>query len=254
MLGFFLISGENLMKKSRYLFLLMVPMFLLLLTGCSKLSLTTTKDSYKADGLVAVVKGRVTDADKVTYTVSGKTKDVEVNDDHFAISVPVATHDKNVRIKATSGDNSTTEIVKVKKAKPLAGYTTFAQQYNYANLTLGKQNDQMKLIANSNGIIKHTTASGTKLVMNVQDNQLMGIAMNLSYKAMKSKVGMKNFGTDLGIIAQLVGADGKAVLKDLSKQIKDADGGKTTIKQITSKGVNFNVNLTTKDFYLYVTK
>src|SRR5699024_6989569 len=115
-------------------------------------------------------------------------------------------HDKNVRIKATSGDNSKTEIVKVKKAKALTGYTTFAQQYNYANLTLGKQNDQLGLIANENGIIKHTTASGTKLVMNVQDDQLMGIAMNLSYKSMKSKTGMKNFATDLAMISQLLGA------------------------------------------------
>ncbi|MFD1419145.1 hypothetical protein [Companilactobacillus keshanensis] len=242
------------MKKIKYLFLVIVPLFLLLLTGCSKLSLKTTKDTYKADGLVAVVKGKATDADKVTATVSGKTKNVKLNDGNFAISVPVATRDKNVRIKATKGDKSKTEIVKVKKTRALTGYTTFAQKYNYANLTLGKQNDQLKLIANNNGILKHKTASGTKLVLNVQDNQLMGIAMNLSYKSMKSKTGMKNFATDLAMVSQLVGADGKAVLKDLSKQIKDADGGTTTMKQITSKGVNFNINLTTKDFYLYVTK
>lgn len=242
------------MKKFKYLFLLVIPVFLLLLAGCSKLSLTTTKDTYKADGLVAIVKGEASSADKVTYTVSGKTKNVKINDDHFAISIPVATHDKNVRIKATKGKKTTTEIVKVKKAKALTGYTTFAQQYNYANLTLGKQNDQLKLIVNDNGIIKHKTASGTNLVMNVQDDQLMGIAMNLSYKTMKSKAGMKNFATDLAMVSQLVGADGKSVLKDLSKQIKDADGGTTTMKQITSNGVKFNINLTTKDFYLYVTK
>jgi len=242
------------MKKFKYLFLVIVPLFLLVLTGCSKLSLTTTKDTYKADGLVAVVKGKATDADKVVATVSGKTKNVKLNDGNFAISVPVATHDKNVRIKATKGDKSTTEIVKVKKAKALTGYTTFAQQYNYANLTLGKQDDQLKLIANNNGILKHKTTNGTKLVLNVQDNQLMGIAMNLSYKSMKSKSGMKNFATDLAMVSQLVGADGKSVLKDLSKQLKGTDGGKTTMKQITSNGVNFNINLTTKDFYLYVTK
>ncbi len=254
MLGFFLIHGESMMKKKlKYLFLILVPVFFILLTGCSKLDLSTTKSEYSADGLVAVVKGKAIDYDKLTYTVGGVTKKVKVSDDHFAISVPVGTKTKTVRIKAQKNDDTKTKIVKIAKSKALIDYTTFAQQYNFMNLKMGKQTDQLPLIA-KDGIFKYTTSNGTKLRMNVQNGQLMGIAMNITYKAMKSKSGMKDFGTDLVLISQYVGADGKSVVKKLGKEVKDADGGTTTMKQITSKGINYNVNLATNDFYLYITK
>ncbi|WP_125590514.1 hypothetical protein [Companilactobacillus jidongensis] len=240
-------------RKIKYLFLVLVPLFFILLTGCSKLDLSTTKSEYSADGLVAVVKGKATDYDKLTYTVSGVTKNVKVTDDHFAISVPVATKSKNVKIKAKKGNDTKTKIVKVTKANELIDYTTFAQQYNFMNLKMGKQTDQLPLIA-KDGIFTYTTSNGTKLRMNVQGGQLMGIAMNITYKSMKSKSGMKDFGTDLVLISQYVGADGKKVVKKLGDEVKDADGGTTTMKQITSKGVNYNVSLATKDFYLYITK
>jgi hypothetical protein len=82
----------------------------------------------------------------------------------------------------------------------------------------------------------------------------MGVAFKLPYKSMKSKTGMKNFATDLSVISKLLGADGTKVLKNLSKQVKDADGGKTTMKQIESNGVKYNINLATKDVYFYITK
>ncbi|WP_125763982.1 hypothetical protein [Companilactobacillus hulinensis] len=240
-------------KKLKYLFLMLVPVFFILLTGCSKLSLSTTKSEYSANGLVAVVKGKATDYDKLTYTVGGVTKKVTVSDDHFAISVPVATKSQNVKIKAVKGDDTKTSIVKVKKSNALIDYTTFAQQYNFMNLKMGNQTDQLPLIA-KNGILKYTTSNGTKLRINVQDGQLMGIALNITYKTMKSKRGMRAFGTDLVLISQFVGADGKQVVKDLGKEVKDAQGGTTTMKQITSKGVHYNVNLATSDFYMYITK
>lgn len=243
------------MKKLKYLLLLVIPLFFLMLSGCSKLSLSTTKKSYSADGLVAVVKGQASNYKKLTYTVNGETKKVAVDGGHFAISVPVSASDQNVRIKAINGNKTETKLVKVKKAKALEDYLTFAQSYNYTLLSLGQQNDQLQLIS-KNGIVTHKKNDGTKWYYNVQNNQLMGIATKFSYKDLKSKTGQRNFATDLMIVSKLLGADGKKVLKDFAKQTKNADKNstKTSMDPITSKGVNYNINLTTKDFYMYITK
>lgn len=246
---------ETTMKKLRYLLLLVIPLFLLILSGCSKLSLSTTKKSYNADGLVAVVKGQAKNYKNLTYTVNGETKKVAVDSGHFAISVPVAASDQSVRIKAVNGDKTETTLVTVKKAKALEDYLKFAQTYNYTLLSMGQQNDQLQLIS-KNGIMTHKKNDGTKWYLNVQNNQLMGIATKFPYKDLKSKTGQKNFATDLMVISNLLGADGKKILKDFARQTKNADKNstKTSMSQITSKGINYNINLTTKDFYMYITK
>ncbi len=243
------------MKKLKYALLLVIPLFFLMLSGCSKLSLSTTKKEYSADGLVAIVKGRANNYKKLTYTVNGKTKKVAVDEEHFAISVPVATNDQNVKIKATNGKNTETKLVKVKKAKALEDYLTFAQSYNYTLLSLGQPNDQLKLISND-GVFTHKKNDGTEWYYNVQGNKLMGIATKFSYKSLKSKTDQKNFATNLMVTSKLLGADGKQVLKEFGKQTKNAskNSTKTSMSQITSKGVNFNINLTTKEFYIYITK
>lgn len=243
------------MKKLRYVLLMAIPLFFLLLTGCSKLSLSTTQKEYRADGLVATVKGKAANYKKLTYTTAGQTKKITVNGGHFAFSVPVSTNDQNVRIKAVNGDKTTTKLVKVKKAKALQDYLTFAQSYNYTQLSLGQPTDQLQLIS-KNGISTHKKTDGTVWYYNVQNNQLMGIATKFSYKDLKSKTGQKNFSTDLMVVSKLLGADGKKVLKDFAKQTKNAskNSTKTSMNQITSKGINFNINLTTNEFYLYITK
>lgn len=243
------------MKKLRYALVLVIPLFFLLLSGCSKLGLSTTKKEYSADGLVAIVKGKASNYKKLTYTVAGETKKVAVDDGHFAISVPVSTKDQNVRIKATNGDKTETKLVKVKKAEALQDYLTFAQTYNYTLLSMGQPKDQLPLLS-KNGMFTHKKDDGTKWYFNVQNNKLMGIATKFSYKDLKSKTGQKNFATDLMIVSKLLGADGQQVLKDFGKQTKNAskNSTKTSMSQITSKGINFNINLTTKEFYLYITK
>ncbi|WP_119326820.1 hypothetical protein [Companilactobacillus musae] len=243
------------MKKLRYVLLMVIPLFFLLLTGCSKLDLSTTAKEYRADGLVATIKGKASNYKKLTYTVGGQTKKVAVDGGHFAISVPVSTNDQNVRIKAVNGNKTETKLVKVKRVQALQDYLTFAQSYNYTLLSLGQPTDQLQLIS-KDGISTHKKNDGSKWYYNVQDNQLMGIATKLSYKDLKSKTGQKNFATNLMIVSKLLGADGKQVLKDFAKQTKNAskNSTKTSMSQITSKGVNFNINLTTKEFYLYITK
>lgn len=243
------------MKRLKYALLVVIPLFFLLLTGCSKMSLSTTAKTYKADGLVAVVKGQAKNYQKLTYSVNGKTKKVDVDENHFAISVPVSTKDQTVRIKATNGDQVESKLVKVKKVKALQDYLTFAQTYNYTMLSMGQSNDQLQLIS-KDGILTHQKNDGSKWYYNVQNNQLMGIATTLSYKDLKSKTGQKNFATNLMVVSKFLGADGQKVLKEFAKQTKNAsqNSTKTSMNQITSNGVNFNINLSTKEFYLYITK
>ena len=243
------------MRKLKYALLMVIPLVFLLLTGCSKLSLSTTKKEYSADGLVAIIKGKATNYEKLTYTVAGETKKVAVDDDHFAITVPVSNKDQNVRIKAVDGDKTETSLVKVKKATPLKSYLEFAQTYNYTMLSMGQADDQLPLIV-KNGISTHKKSDDTKWYINVQNNQLMGIATDFSYKALKSKTGQKDLATDLTIISKLLGADGEKVLKDFAKQTKNAESNstKTSMDTIKSNGINYNINLATKGFYLYITK
>ncbi len=243
------------MKKLKYVLLMVIPLFFLLLTGCSKLSLSTTKKEYSADGLVAIIKGKATNYQRLTYTVAGETKKVAVDGGHFAISVPVSDKNQRVRIKAVNGDKTETSLVKVKKETPLKNYLEFAQAYNYTMLSTGQADDQLQLIS-KNGISTHKKNDGTKWYLNVQNNQLMGVATQFSYKDLKSKTGQKNFATDLMIVSKLLGADGQKVLKDFAKQTKNADKNstKTSMDSIKSNGINFNINLATKGFYLYITK
>lgn len=242
------------MKKMRYILLLLIPTFFMLLSGCSNLSITTTKNTYQPSGLVAVVKGKATKADKVTYKVNGITKKVKMNDGHFAFSVPASYKNQNVKIVASDEKTSQTKIVSIQATKKMGDYTAFAQQYNYSTLTLGAGNDQIPLIA-EDGIFKYTKPDKTNVYFNVQGTNLMGIAMECSYKAMKDKTAMKSFETNLYMISKLLGANGKSVLKNLNSQLKNMNSGnKTNLNSIDSNGIHFEINLSADAFYIYITK
>ncbi|MQS44154.1 hypothetical protein [Companilactobacillus mishanensis] len=242
------------MKKTKYFLLLLIPIFFMVLSGCSSLSLKTTKNEYNANGLVAVIKGKATKTKKLTYTVAGVTKKVSMNEGHFAFTVPTTSNQQDVKIVASDGSATQTKIVTVNKEKPLTDYTALAQQYNYNALMVDRPTDQLPLIV-KDGIFTYKQPTGTTLYFNVQSNYLMGIAMKCQYKDLKSETGLKNFGMSLYTMSELAGADGKAVTKNLQKQMKNMDNGnKTTMKQITSKGVHVNINLAGNAFYVYITK
>ena len=86
-------------------------------------------------------------------------------------------------------------------------------------LSTGQADDQLQLIS-KNGISTHKKNDGTKWYLNVQNNQLMGVATQFPYKDLKSKTGQKNFATDLMIVSKLLGANGEKVLKDFAKQLR----------------------------------
>ncbi|ETC78888.1 hypothetical protein N574_0117080 [Lactiplantibacillus plantarum 2165] len=100
----------------------------LLLAGCGKTTLSTTKTTYKPNGLVAAVKGK-SNVKKVHYQLDGgQTKTATVRNHTFVIQVPTKTTRQTVKIKA--GSDTTT--VHVKGAKKLVGYQKMATTYNQA--------------------------------------------------------------------------------------------------------------------------
>lgn len=242
------------MKKIKYFLILLIPIFFMVLSGCSELSLTTTKDQYEASGLVAVIKGKATKATKLVYTLNGQKHDIEMHNHEFALSIPVSNKNQDVKIVASDGDESDTKIVTIKKAKSLANYTEFAQMYNYSTLLAGQTTDQIPLVA-QDGIFNYKKNSNTILHFNVQNSSLMGIAVQDSLKSFKTKSGIKDFGQTLYSISNLTGANGKKVMSNLQKQLKNAkDGNKTNLTPIKSNGVKFDINLSSENFYVYITK
>ena len=100
----------------------------LLLAGCGKTTLSTTKTTYKPNGLVAAVKGK-SNVKTIHYQLDGgQTKTAAVHNQTFVIQVPTKTTRQTVKIKA--GSDTTT--VHVQGAEKLAGYQKMATTYNQA--------------------------------------------------------------------------------------------------------------------------
>lgn len=224
------------------------------LSGCSNLGIHTTKDNYDATGLVAVIKGKTTKADKLTYTLNGKTKKVKLHNKHFAFSVPVSAQNQTVRLTVSNGKEKQSQSVTVNKIAEIADYTVFAQEYNYYSLLDGVQSDQLPLIA-KDGILKYKRNNGTQMYLNVQGSNLMGVAMKGSLSDRNRKANLTKFKASLSLIAQLSGANQKAVIKHFNKQLKHLnESSKTTIKPYQSHNIEFNMDLADDAFYVYVTK
>lgn len=91
---------------------------------------------------------------------------------------------------------------------------------------------------------------------NVQDGKLMGLAMIVPTKQMKTKTGQKKFGTTFALLGTTLKAKPKYVINKFEKVLKDAkkNSSSTTTKTIRSNGVRFNVGFSTTHLYIYMTK
>ncbi|AKP65070.1 hypothetical protein FC99_GL001237 [Levilactobacillus koreensis JCM 16448] len=91
---------------------------------------------------------------------------------------------------------------------------------------------------------------------NVQDGKLMGLAMIVPTKQMKTKSGQKKFGTTFALLGTTLGAKPKIVINKFEKVLKDAkkNSSSTTTKTIRSNGIRFNTGFSTDHLYIYMTK
>lgn len=97
------------------------------LSACGK-QLTTTKTSYRATGMVAVIKGDAGGHQRVHYSAPAGSGSVKVNAGHFVVTVPMQAKQQTVTLKA----DGQTKRVTVKKAKSLGSYRQFAATFNQA--------------------------------------------------------------------------------------------------------------------------
>ena len=103
----------------------------LLLTGCSKVSLSTTAKTYSPDEMVAVVKGHIANHNTVTYQIDNGTKQhVKVRDKTFVIQVPANDRQQKVKITAAHDGQQQQQTVTVNAAKKLGNYQQIVQKYN----------------------------------------------------------------------------------------------------------------------------
>lgn len=91
---------------------------------------------------------------------------------------------------------------------------------------------------------------------NVQDGKLMGLALIVPTKQMKTKDGQKQFGTTFALLGTTLKAKPKYVINKFEKVLKDAkkNSSFTTTKTIRSNGVWFNTGFSTDHLYIYMTK
>ena len=103
----------------------------LLLTGCSKVSLSTTAKTYSPDEMVAVVKGHTANQNTVTYQIDNGTKhSVKVHDKTFVIQVPASDQQQKVKITVAHAGQQQQQTVTVNAAKKLGNYQQIVQRYN----------------------------------------------------------------------------------------------------------------------------
>ena len=103
----------------------------LLLTGCSKVSLSTTAKTYSPDEMVAVVKGHTVNHNTVTYQIDNGTKhSVKVHDKTFVIQVPASDQQQKVKITVAHAGQQQQQTVTVNAAKKLGNYQQIVQKYN----------------------------------------------------------------------------------------------------------------------------
>ncbi|WP_125767391.1 hypothetical protein [Lapidilactobacillus wuchangensis] len=226
------------------------------LAGCQSRqpSLKPSAQTFKPDGIVTVVKGTASKNADLTYQIGNENaKKVTNQGGTFVIQVPSQLKATKVKLTAKHNGATTTKTVTVAKAKALASYPKFAMTYNVINQQM-KTGAEVLPMQLKDGLTDLVNADGMRIRVNVQNQQLVGVAYVFSVNKMKSKTEVKKFAMQLVVLSNSVGADGKQVLKDYQKLAKKAENGQTTVDNIHSKGVTFETNFSTKALYMYLVK
>lgn len=238
------------MKQLKYGLVSLLAVILIMLTGCSKDTISNVKSSYQPEAMATIIKGR-TNADKLKYKLAdGDWQKAKVNSGAFIISVSRNNQTQTVQLKA----GAVTKKTVVKKATPIMALSKFVMTYEFAtqqNPTALKLNDTLTTTKNLNGVIAKNDNGQIRAI--ITNQQLMGLTLIAKNSNLKMTKGLNEFGSTLGTLAGVTGADAKKVLKQFAKKTKDVKNGKTTIDTIESKGIKFDVAFSNKNIYVYVT-
>jgi len=119
-----------------------------------------------------------------------------------------------------------------------------------------KAHDDLLPAKVNDGLQNLVTTKDATVRANVQDGQLMGLALIVPTKQMKTKSGQKHFGTTFALLGSTLKANPKTVIKKFEKVLKDAksNSSSTKTKTIRSNGIRFNTGFSTDHLYIYMTK
>lgn len=238
------------MKNVKYMLLALLPF---ILSACSNNKLTTSKNEYQADQMVATIKGTTNSKSKVTYQInSSEPKNAINNNGTFVIQVPRSNVKQNIKIKSHNQNKTLQKDVFVNESNAILAYPEFAQKYNYIVMQQGG-NKIIPLTLN-NGIKNIVKDPLQTIRVDVQNNNLMAVTLIYPFNKIKNKTDMRKISMSIAMMSSLVGADGKQVMNGLSKTMKESKDGQTTFKTIKSNGINFQINVSTNSLYLYITK
>lgn len=239
------------MKRIKYALFGLLAVILVMLTGCSKATIRNVNSNYHPTAMTTVIKGK-TAADEVRYKVEDqKWQKVKVKTNTFVISMPRSNQTQKVQLKA----DAATKNVTIKKATPIMALPKFLATYAFAtqqNPTALQLDPTLATKTDFNG--KIAVKEGTQIRAVVSNSQLMGLTLVAESKKLNTTEGLNEFGSTLGTLAGVTGADAKKVLKEFADSTKSVKKGKTTIDTIQSKGVKFDVAFSEKNIYIYVTR
>ncbi|ANN49780.1 hypothetical protein A6F53_11210 [Levilactobacillus brevis] len=148
------------------------------------------------------------------------------------------------------------KLTALAKTNPTAA-TAAAQKQQAKMATAKKQaKDELLPTSTSAGVKNLVATKDVTIRGNVQNGQLMGLALITPTKQMKTTAGKKQFGTTFALLGTSLDAKPKYVIKKFEKVLKDAKkkSTSTTTKTIYSNGVRFNTGFSTDHLYIYMTK
>ncbi|MCW3778271.1 hypothetical protein [Levilactobacillus namurensis] len=155
------------------------------------------------------------------------------------------------------------KLAALAKRDPAAAATAAKQQQAAAQKLQGQlatakrqAKDQLFPTTAKNGIHNLISTKDTVVRANVQDKHLMGLALIVPTKQMKTKTGQRHFGTTFALLGSTLKANPQYVIKKFEKVLKDAksNSSSTKTKTIRSNNIRFNTGFSTDHLYIYMTK
>ncbi|AEV94744.1 lipoprotein [Pediococcus claussenii] len=118
----------------------------LALAGCSRDNLTVGASTKKADGMVAIIKGRVASKAKVSYSIdNAATQSTKNVGGAYTIEIPSTTKEQKVKVTAKNDGSTISKTVTVEKEKRLADFSKFKDSFNQAivGMNMSKSDQQL---------------------------------------------------------------------------------------------------------------
>lgn len=238
-------------KRWKYIIFGVVAITMIMLTGCGHNTITDVAATYHPTAMNTVIKGH-TSGSQLKYKLSGHKnwRSAKVKSGAFVINVPRNNKTQILRLKV----GTTEKKVTIEKSKAIMSLQKFLTTYNFAtqqNPRALRMDSKLMTTANFNGVVAKNQTTQIRAV--ITNHQLMGLTLIAKSSTLEKTEGLNEFGSTLGTLSGVTGADAEKVLKRFSDSTKSVEAGKTTVDTIKSNGINFDVSFSEKNVFIYIT-